>query len=118
MLTGSPQKRRARDTSCKSRLSATDFSCFTGALIGQAIAIHEWEFEDGTRGGPIAEANAMDTRQTKAAIEDLQQAGKSCCSASHALLLAKLGLGLGVVLPENCMPSSCLTNVLDLQSNK
>ncbi len=70
-------ERRARDTSCTSRLSATDFSCSTGALIGQAIAIHEWEFEDGTRGGPIAEANAMDTRHTKAATEELQHAGKS-----------------------------------------
>lgn len=61
----------------KSRLSVTDYSCFTGALIGQAIAIHEWEFEDGTRGGPIAEANLMDTRQTQAATEELQHAGKS-----------------------------------------
>jgi len=46
----------------------------SGVLIGQAIAIHEWEFEDGTRGGPIAEANAQDTRQTKAATEELQHA--------------------------------------------
>ncbi len=58
-------------------------------LIGQAIAIHEWEFEDGTRGGPIAEANAQDTQQTKAATEELQHAGKSCCCASHVLLLTQ-----------------------------
>lgn len=39
----------------------------SGSLIGQAIAIHEWEFEDGTRGGPIAEENAVDQRKEKAA---------------------------------------------------
>ena len=51
--------------------------CFSGELIGQAIAIHEWEFEDGSRGGPIAEANAVDQRQTRGAPpEELVQAGQ------------------------------------------
>jgi len=48
-------------------------------LIGQAIAIHEWEFEDGTRGVPIAEANMVDSRKSKAAsAEEVQHAGESC----------------------------------------
>lgn len=47
-----------------------------GVLIGQAVTLHEWEFPDGTRGGPIAEANAVDVRQTKAASEDIAQAGQ------------------------------------------
>lgn len=49
-------------------------------VIGQAIAIHEWEFEDGTRGGPIAEANAVDSRKKSTSQEaepaDLEAAGR------------------------------------------
>lgn len=51
---------------------------FSGVLIGQAVTIHEWEFRDGTRGGPIAEANAVDDRQKKStSAEDVAQAGQS-----------------------------------------
>lgn len=55
-------------------------------MIGQAIAIHEWEFEDGTRGGPIAEENAVDKRVEAASAEggNVQQAGES-----HALFVLR-----------------------------
>ena len=62
-----------------------------GVPIGQAIAIHEWEFADGTRGGPIAEANAVDQRSNDAAPSEAHvQAGqdllswvKASCCTSH-----------------------------------
>ena len=66
-------------TSNREHDSWTTKSCIlassSGVLIGQAITIHEWEFRDGTRGGPIAEANVVDDRQTKATAEDVAQAG-------------------------------------------
>lgn len=63
-------KNQARSLTCT--LAASP-----GVLIGQAISIQEWEFRDGTRGGPIAEANAIDERQAKApSAEDVAEAGQ------------------------------------------
>lgn len=58
-----------------------------GKLIGQAVAIHEWEFEDGTRGGPIADADAAAVASRKQSTQppadeaDINQAG-SCLAVT------------------------------------
>ena len=52
------------------------FFCASGeVLLGQAIAIHEWEFEDGTKGGPLAEAREVEERSAATTEELIAQAG-------------------------------------------
>ena len=47
-----------------------------GGLIGQAMTIHEWQFDDGTKGGPIADAEAAEQRQTAAATKTHAELGQ------------------------------------------
>ena len=47
----------------------------SGDLLGQGIVIYEWEFDDGTKGGPNAEAKVAEQQTAESSAQQLQQAG-------------------------------------------
>ena len=48
---------------------------YAGDLLGQGIVIYGWEFEDGTTGGPNAEAKAAEELSAEALAQRVQSAG-------------------------------------------